>query len=267
MANKVAVVIPIYQNNLSDLEFIALRQCQKVLNSYPIIIVKPNDLTLSREINETIIATTENFDNSFFKGIVGYNRLMLNEGFYSRFLAYDYILIYQLDAFVFRDELTEWVKKGFDYVGAPWIRAKDFSNLFKYLKSKPQYFIYRLFNIHVNGHPHRRQFYNRVGNGGLSLRNVKKFHDLCIAKKAKIDQYVGHTEHEFNEDAFWSIEVNRFKKILKILGYKTGLKFSIELEPKCAMEINKQQLPFGCHDWDNYRDFWRPIFRQYGYEI
>jgi len=266
-AGKVAVVIPIYRNNLSNLEFIALQQCQKVLGAYPTIIAKPHHLKLSQQINDTINAAAESFDDSYFKDIAGYNRLMLAEEFYGRFLDYEYILIYQLDAFVFKDELTLWADKGYDYIGAPWIRMKDHTNWFKSLKSKPQYFFYRLFNIMEDGHPHRRQFYGRVGNGGFSLRKVKKLHDLCISEKAKINRYIDRDEHEFNEDAFWSIEVNRYKKRMNIPGYKTGLKFSIEIEPGCSMEINQQQLPFGCHAWDKYANFWRPVFKQYGYDI
>src|ERR1700759_4138843 len=102
-AGKVAVVIPIYRNNLSNLEFIALQQCRKVLGNYPTIIAKPHHLKLSQQINDTINAAAESFDDSYFKDIAGYNRLMLAEEFYGRFLDYEYILIYQLDAFVFKD--------------------------------------------------------------------------------------------------------------------------------------------------------------------
>jgi hypothetical protein len=31
--------------------------------------------------------------------------------------------------------------------------------------------------------------------------------------------------------------------------------------------LNEQNLPFGCHDWDKYADFWRPIFKDYNYNI
>jgi hypothetical protein len=36
----------------------------------------------------------------------------LSASFYERFLDTKYILIYQLDAFVFKDELQEWCDKG-----------------------------------------------------------------------------------------------------------------------------------------------------------
>lgn len=53
---------------------------------------------------------------------MGYNRLMLSEDLYSAFSNYEYILICQSDAYIFRDELKEWCEAGYDYVGAPWLR-------------------------------------------------------------------------------------------------------------------------------------------------
>jgi hypothetical protein len=39
---------------------------------------------------------------------------MKSKQFYERFVAYDYMLIYQLDAYVFKDELDDWSAKGYD---------------------------------------------------------------------------------------------------------------------------------------------------------
>ena len=51
--------------------------------------------------------------------------------------------------------------------------------------------------------------------------------------------------HHYNEDAFWSIEVNRKKVVLNIPDYKVALKFAFELAPERAYKINNNQLPFG----------------------
>ena len=42
-----AVVIPVYQANLTEAEQMSLRQCMHVLGNYPVIIVKPAALDLS----------------------------------------------------------------------------------------------------------------------------------------------------------------------------------------------------------------------------
>ena len=68
----------------------------------------------------------------------------MTEQFYRAFSAYEYILIYQLDCLVFASNLKEWCRKGWDYVGAPWLNSPD----------------------------DPAQGFLAVGNGGLSLRRV-----------------------------------------------------------------------------------------------
>jgi hypothetical protein len=46
---------------------------------------------------------------------------MLSIDFYKRFRDYKFILIYQLDAYVFRDELEYWCEQDYDFIGAPLI--------------------------------------------------------------------------------------------------------------------------------------------------
>jgi hypothetical protein len=68
--------------------------------------------------------SVESFPKRYFENIEGYNELLLSASFYERFLDTKYILIYQLDAFFFKDELQEWCDRGYDYIGAPWITTQ-----------------------------------------------------------------------------------------------------------------------------------------------
>ncbi|MGI4750976.1 MAG: DUF5672 family protein [Janthinobacterium lividum] len=267
MLKKVAVIIPFYRSTLSAYEIIALQQCELVLSEYPKIAIKPANLTLPAGSETVSFNDMISFENCFFEGIAGYNHLMLSPEFYKTFLDYEYILIYQLDAFVFKNDLEHWCNQNLDYIGAPWIRKKDDKSIFKKVQIKLQSSLYTYFNIHQKGLPSRKQFTNKVGNGGLSLRRVKKFYDLTITMKSSIDFYLSQTAYQYNEDSFWSIEVNRKEKVLNIPTWKVGLKFAFETYPEKAYFLNKQILPFGCHDWDKYLDFWRPIFKLYNYNI
>ena len=69
---------------------------------------------------------------------------MLTPDFYARYAGCEYILLYQLDAWVFEDRLDEWCDKGYDYAGAP-LFAPGSSDL----------------------------QCARTGNGGFSLRRVE----------------------------------------------------------------------------------------------
>jgi len=266
-ANKVAIIIPLYKDQISAYESIALQQCFKILSNYPVIVIKPESLILPASITQYPFFNTVSFNDEYFKDIQGYNRLMLDSVFYEQFLNYEYILIHQLDAFVFKDELNYWCSQGIDYVGAPWMRVKEYPNFIKAGVSKGLQYFARRYNIKKHGLPSKKQFDNNVGNGGFSLRRVKVFYDICISYRDKIAEYNDKTTHHYNEDVFWGIELNRKHKVLNIPGYKQALRFAIELAPERSFKINNNVLPFGCHAWDLNVDFWRPIFKQYGYII
>ena len=118
--------MPAYRH-LSDDEKISMRQCVDVLGGHDIIVIHPERLDLTEDLQSWQSVVVKALCNEWFDGVKGYNSMLLSTGFYDLFSAYDYILIYQLDAYVFRNELDEWVAKGYDYIGAPWIIKRGLS--------------------------------------------------------------------------------------------------------------------------------------------
>lgn len=265
---KAVVVIPVYKPELSEYEKIALVRCQAVLSKYDIILVKPQNLAIDFKISGTTF-TSLSFDDHYFEDIHGYNRLMLSAGFYESFSSYEYILIYQPDAFVFADQLDYWCNQGYDYIGAPWFAEKDPVNIFDELVGRIKNYIYVRYNVkYKNGMPKiGKQLAGRVGNGGFSLRKTEVFIKYCIKYKVLIDHYCSLKHSWFNEDIFWSIELNRKQRQIKTPVLKKALKFAFETRPEKAFKMNNHELPFGCHAWDKNVSFWRPVFKTYGYEI
>jgi hypothetical protein len=127
-SKKIGIVIPIYKSDLSDKEKISIMRVFKVLHKYRIIFVAPQSLSLINYkryfelYNHQLIRFNDKY---FYQDLEGYNDLLLSEDFYKTFSEFRYILIYQPDAYVFRDELMEWCKVGYDYIGAPWLEDKD----------------------------------------------------------------------------------------------------------------------------------------------
>ena len=115
-SSLVKIVIPIYTTKINFFEEISLQRVCQILHSYPLVVIKPQSLDLSPILEKYPALTIENFADDYFRSIAGYNRLMLSEEFYRRFEDNEYILICQLDAYIFRDELTEWCEKGYDYI-------------------------------------------------------------------------------------------------------------------------------------------------------
>lgn len=247
---KAAVVIPIYKTDLTQTEKTSLDQCNRILGSYDIIYACPAGLNPSAKL---LPFKTEEFDKKYFQNIQGYNRLMLESHFYERFLEYDYILIYQLDAFVFQDELLFWCEKGYDYIGAPWLASRNaFSKMVKPFASK---------NLKK-----REPIFYQVGNGGFSLRKTKSFFDISKKLNGLIHDQLKEKKDEIYaiEDVFWSLRVPEYFPEFAIPDYKEAVKFSMDRKPDIAFKLNKQELPFGCHGINKPKvlKFWKPILEQ-----
>ncbi len=261
-------MIPVYQDHLSDYEKISLQQCINILGNYKIVVIKPRSLTLTI-FNDYPFIEYRSFNDNCFVNVDAYSRLLMSRHFYREFLDFTYMLIYQLDAFVFNDELLEWCNKRYDYVGAPWLKDNEYTDVFHYLKSRLRVFLNIRLNLKEPGTntPSRRQFENQVGNGGFSLRKIDRFYELAL-------QYADHYEHNhlgmdnwLPEDVFWSISINRLKTNLHIPKYREAVRFSFEHALDRAFSLTDNVLPFGCHAWHQHVAFWRDIFEREGYSI
>lgn len=268
----IAVVIPLYKALMTEDEQLSFRQCLRVLSRYPIVLATHAgvDLSIYRKEAEVdhVPLSVEFFDPLFFDGIAGYNRLMLNKSFYARFRRYRYMLVYQLDAFVFEDSLLEWAQKGFDYIGAPW--GKEYEAP---VESDMKYWM--------------------VGNGGLSLRRVDAM--IGVLGKSRVLRYgqlrskygkgmksfaisvlksVGYNNsmtywiekrRTLNEDAFLMNELDSWGIHLSRPTPLEASVFSFEQSPEVLYRLIGNKLPFACHAWRkySYESFWRQHIEKY----
>ncbi len=253
-SQPVIIVIPIYTIQLNEEEHVSLRQCFKVLAHYPKCFVKPQSLDIEPLTDLYPTEHVISFPDNYFQGIAGYNRLMMSSLFYEAFTQWKYLLIYQTDAWVFTDQLTDWCNRDYDYIAAPWIPKPKYDRLY-----------YRLFNgvkrifSYLVGTSDYSQLYYQVGNGGLSLRHTRHFAQIACDMNNDIERYLAHPNTDFyNEDIFWSIEVNRQKNRLKIPHWKEALQFSFDKNPAICYTLNNNRLPFACHGWSKsqMRPFW-----------
>ena len=135
----VAVVTPIPSFPLSAEAEISISPLAEISWAFDRYIIGPK--SLPKEFSDFVL---QPFPTRYFTSRYGYNRLLMTEQFYRAFSDYQYILIYQLDCLVFASTLEEWCRKGWDYVGAPWLNNPD----------------------------NPAEGFLAAGNGGLSLRRV-----------------------------------------------------------------------------------------------
>lgn len=269
---NIAVVIPVYKTP-NEWEMISLQRYCEVMGGYHTILVAPESFEIVTYTSlwdaHGLKLYDERFDDRYFADIAGYNRLLLSNEFYIRFHDFDYILIYQPDAYVFRDELRDWCQRGYDYIGAPLV-----------------------------GKFEEKEYYSgmliRVGNGGFSLRRVQAYLDYFAGKRnvfssKQIAQRVDlwkkpytrifiwllmmlgwknkplsvAANWRYNEDDFWSAVLDDSNYALSKPSPIEALSFAFERFPKELYEITKQ-IPFGCHAWKKYQfeEFWKQYIKQ-----
>jgi hypothetical protein len=241
---SVAIVIPLYQAHLSTAEEASLRQCVAILGHYPLILAIPESLSVASLLTEFPSLTVATFPDAHFESIDSYNRLMVSVDFYRRFQRYAYILIYQPDAFVFRDDLPYWCSQGLDYIGAPTIHKEAFDRLPATQKAT---FAQALSTERI------------VFNGGLSLRRVAGLIRYLRIFNTFYPAWRG------NEDMLFSLEATRLMPMrffIKLPTWQQALRFAFEKSPAASYELTDHSLPFGCHAWERYDpDFWKPFIK------
>ncbi|MBQ7856223.1 MAG: hypothetical protein IJ348_03795 [Alistipes sp.] len=251
---KVKVVVPIYTERLEGRELLSFRHNAEVLHRYPMAIVAPEGLNVDAVVAEApqceVVRVTRDWLGG--NGIAGYNRMMLSKEFYELFSDCTYILICQPDAWIFRDELEQWCDRGFDYVGAPWPKRKRYD-----MPIVKQYLWLRKKLFSRPGRLMRQDYFNKVGNGGLSLRRIGAFAEACDRYRDVIEEFKVHRGTLWNEDWFWAL-------IPKEFSYPTfdkALGFSFDVYPRRCHTLAEGHLPMGCHGWFKRRNlpFWQPI--------
>lgn len=264
------VVIPIHKefDILTISEKKSLVRILQIFQNENICFIYPADLNIFN-YNKICISTSSTnisfvkLDNKYFKDVQKYSDLLVSLFFYKIFKKYEYILICQLDTYVFRNELALWCSKNYDYIGAPWFEI-------------------------INGDLSLE--FKGVGNGGFSLRKVKKI--ISILKRVRIIKHLDYFNRKifnnfFNYKALllstnfyfkikntWNLELLFYKDYLpedqyfgtfinsifvdfNLPDFHDSYKFSFETNPGYLYNINQSQLPFGCHAWEKYdKIFW-----------
>ncbi|HEX5707250.1 MAG TPA: DUF5672 family protein [Pyrinomonadaceae bacterium] len=269
-----AVVVPVYRETLTADEELSRRHLEHHLGAHDKFLAAPERLSLTLPGYHVA-----KFADEFFHSTVTYSALLLSEEFYRAFAAYEYILIYQLDALVFSDQLREWCATGLDYVGPPWLPGEP--------------------GVDFVTEP-------TVGNGGFSLRRVESFLEVLRADgvERERDKYweamyeaapageklrrlprkimrrlglsvaggraiVGGSRAgaavdadpggRFNEDCFWSFRAREYRPDFRVATAEEGLRFAFEVNPRKCYELAGRRMPFGCHAWRRYDPaFWEP---------
>ena len=221
--NKCVIVVPIYKTEFNWDEYNSIKQLFKILpiEKYDIIAICPESLDLTYYKENFNFIDYYSFNDSYFNNYPrGYNELLLMPWFYKRFSKYEYMLIYQSDSWVFRDELEYWCNREYDYIGAPIIY---------------QYPDYLNCDIHI-------------GNGGFSLRKISFYIYICSEYKGLCSVIYGMNNALIGEDHLFLFIKNSGLKInINLPSFSEAAQFSFDTNPHILYQLIDNKLPFGCH--------------------
>jgi hypothetical protein len=256
-----AIVIISHKGILNDFERLSLKQCCDIFKNRSIYLIVPNSLILKNydQVIDSLKVIRTKDDN--LRTYDAFNRYKISLGLYWKFRKYDYILFFEPDAYVFKDDLDFWMNKNYSLIGAPWLDFKD----------------------------NECQFIG-VGNGGFSLRKTKA-HILALFSFGyivppsdvwkeinafsnrnflqKILSFLKRTtvtnntfflfnDYCYHEDIFWGTVVAKLNSRFRIPEPEEAVSFSFEKYPKELFYKNNQILPMGCHAWPKYDlNFWK----------
>lgn len=258
---RVAIAVPVADRpDLLPDEEVSFRHLVRYLDEYDRYLIAPNGAKIQLPGCEV-----KTFSRRFFGSAEAHKRLLLSRRFYEAFEEYEFLLIFHLDALVFRDELATWCERGFDYIAAPWLVDREDPS----------------------------KGFSRVGNGGFSLRRVPSFLKVFDSKRrwsdprdywrtrvaqapwsvrlARLPKAIVKHVRVFNgprwqmrrwyknEDFFWADRAKHYEPEFRVASVEEGLRFAFEVAPRYCFERNGERLPFGCHAWPFYdRAFWEP---------
>ena len=211
---KCIITIPLPYTNLLEYEIMSLKQVlsfyQDKYDDIDIALCCPWNIDIydleKYNINLNGIITLP-IDPYWSQSIATYNALCTNNQLYNLFSDYEYMLIYQLDAFIFKDELYYWCDKGYDYIGG----VEAIENFKKDL------------------------------NGGFSLRKISVFNELT-----KNNNYSDEIVYRF-EDSIFTSEIYKDNNItIPVIDLLT-FSINCYTHHYTLFSLLNPNLPFGCH--------------------
>jgi len=262
---NLCVIIPVHKPNLSEDDQISLKACFEKLNQFASFLIYPEGMDVSQYLLIHPQLLLKSVDPLWLASIEGYNKMKLNIDFYNMFKQYQYMLTYELDAYIFDSNICNSEYLNCDYIGAPYFEG--------YLNAAPnspiiegensgfsirniQSCIYVLESIeHYN---FEWKLYKHIFSKSRILRSAlnrltrRRFEALIYGQMS----FHFSNEH-FNEDMVWSRTIPHIFPKFKIADTKTAIKFSFEVNPDVLYEMNNHQLPAGCHAWPKFRSFWK----------
>ncbi len=276
-------MIPCHKATFSRDELLSLARALTILHSHDIFLLAPCSMghSIQNILCEKLSVRPEDLrlhliPDRHLESIHTYNQLMLSLDFYRGFTDYSHLLIYQLDSYVFKDELIKWCCTDWDYIGGPiyyprsspygekfcqcigagGFSLRKISSFIKVLNKNPTVFTWKDFFSVVKP-------FNKKGKLFLLSRFVRCSKGVSIrlsSNAGTLDQAIG-----INEDVILGLYLPKYQPWFKVPGYRDAASFCIDYHVTQELSAMDGELPFGTHAWcttSENREAWRLHIQQ-----
>jgi hypothetical protein len=283
------ILVPLYTTNWKIEEIRSLARCLTILSRFHFVFAYKSsydiDLVLApwRPLVDRLSSwSILPLDDGLLSSVASYNLLMLCADLYRNLVSWDYVLVYQLDAWILSGNLEEWLESDFTYVGAPWC---------PHLGSD---------SCGISG----------VGNGGLSLRKVPEMISILSSKRSRSSPVLGlrelissdpyvqrflfrtqvlnpfrsakalfrllglfilypfayrnsldwYSRTGLGEDVLLSLYAPRVYPWMRIPSVSIAARFSLETNPLEVAKAVGVDVPFGCHAWEKNKEYFANMY-------
>jgi hypothetical protein len=170
------------------------------------------------------------------------------------------MLTYELDAWVFRDELLYWCEQGWDYIGAPW-----FEGFYECTEDSP------VLGVGNSGFSLRSIPSMRLALMSMGVRRLKRILGDIVKRRESFRNSIARLRswEKFYEpfhgwicsdDLYWCLEMAPRFRWFRIAPYDIASRFSFEANAPRLYAENGQNLPFGCHKHLHLTPEWYRLF-------
>jgi hypothetical protein len=288
------ILIPIYKLVPARLERAAVERCLYVLRNYDFVFLHKQSISKEQIVSTYSVALSQVLSYTFLpveddilRSAKTYNHFMLSLSFYNRISRWDFVLIFQDDAWILSGNLDKWLNKSFSYVGAPWCRhlgpdpycvvtgvgngglsLRNIKHMKRILHS-PQYYLHPVLSVH-----------ELISSVGLLCgygtchsclfpvvfiaRLIRLFSALFLYPFGVCNNLSYLASKRYNEDVILGLMAKRVFPWLHIPDISEAAHFSIETNPAEVVEAFGVDVPFGCHGWQKHNSrFFLRRYRSY----
>lgn len=263
--NNYCLVTFLHKKKINSYEKICLKQINNKFKDIDKFVVTFNNEEIEKLIDKFFFKFKKIFFNrKYFKSTLTYNKLCSSIEFYEKFTDYKYILICHLDTYVNYNNINQYIKLDYSYIGAPsayksffdkkkLTRVKLFCNGGFCLR-KVDHFLMVLKSNKLKLPINKYIFYDFIKSRKNFTNFIKLFFQTLAQTSRSRGSYFAEKFYA-NEDVFWSYYAKFFYENFHIPNKSTCLNFAFDGNPSFFFQKNNNKIPMAFHGYYEYLEF------------